>query len=232
MTTCQECIRLGYKKTDQESNPCSLCGELRCEDHMIWVPAHELERPFEEAQVILELIKHEKIGGWYGFCGRSSHVPRGVPIRHGKEKEGGKVVKVILDHEKKTGLEIFRMWEVGAIEDGFEKFWDVNQYALSCSFAPVMMLIANMFQSGKMVESFIERLYNSAFKTIANKKSTFYLEEYDKFIKSVTTHPKSEDLLRYTCSRCAIIPCMNRLVPFYDKKMLKKLVKEPEIPES
>jgi hypothetical protein len=199
---------------------------------MIWVPAHELERPFEEAEAILELIKHKRVGGWYGFCGRPAHVPRGVPIRHGKEKEGGKVVRPILEHEKKAGLEVFRMWEVGAIEDGFETFWDVKRYALSCSFAPVMTLIVGIYQSGKMVESFLEKLYNSAFKTIANKKSSFFLQEWDEFIESVTTHPKSEDLLRYTCSRCAVIPCMNRLTPFYDKKMLKKLVKQPDLLDS
>ncbi|MGY5859951.1 MAG: hypothetical protein RTU63_11330 [Candidatus Thorarchaeota archaeon] len=231
MTTCEECIRLGYKRTDQESYPCALCGELRCEDHMIWVPSYEIEKPFEEAEAIVELIKHGKVGGYYGFCGKPSHVPRGLPIRHGKEKEGGKVVHPILDHEKKPGLECFRMWEIGAIEEGFETSWEVKRYALSCSLAPVMALIANMYQTGRQPSTFLENLHSSAFKTFANKKIVFFLEDWDKFTKSVGQNPTIEALFSYTCSRCAVIPCMNRQAPFHDKKMFKKLVQTPEILE-
>lgn len=232
MTTCEECKRFGYTRTNQESNPCALCGELRCEDHMIWVPAYEIEKPFEEAEAVLKLIKYGKVGGYYGFCGRPSHVPRGLPIRHGKEKGGGKVVHPILDHEKKMGMESFRMWEIGAIEDGFETPWEVKRYTLSCSLAPVMVLIANMYQSGREPSSFLENLHNSAFRTFAHKKSIFYLEEWDKFTKSVGPNPTKEDLFSYTCSRCAVIPCMNRQAPFHDKRMFGKLVKEPDLLET
>jgi len=229
MTTCAECIRLGYKRTDQESNPCALCGELRCEDHMIWVPSYELEKPFEEAEAIVELMKKKsKVGGYYGFCGRPSHVPRGLSIRHGKEMEGGKVVHPILDHEKKPGLECFRMWDIGAIEDGFETAWEVKRYTLSCSLAPVMVMIANMYQTGRTPASFLKNLHNSTFKTFATKKPAFFLEDWDKFAKSVGQNPTKEDLYNYTCSRCAIIPCMNRQEPFQDKKLFKKLAKMPE----
>ena len=229
MTTCEECIRLGYKRTNQESNPCALCGELRCEDHMIWVPAHAIDKPFDEAEVIKDLIKHGKVGGYYGFCGKPSHVPRGLPIRHGQRKEGGKVVHPILDHEKKPGLESFRMWEIGAIEDGFETPWEVKRYALSCSLAPVMALIANMYQAGREPSSFLDSLHSSAFKTFATKKPIFYLEEYDKFRKAVGSNPTKEELFSYTCSRCAVIPCMNRQAPFHNKKLFRKLGKEPEL---
>jgi len=232
VTTCEECKRFGYTKTDQESNPCALCGEMRCEDHMIWVPAHAIEKPFEEAEAIIELIKHGRVSGYYGFCGRPSHVPRGLPIRHGNEKEGGKVVRSILDHEKKQGLEIFQMWEIGAIEDGFETPWEVKRYALSCSLAPVMALIANMFQSGREPSSFLENLHNSAFKTFANKKTIFLLEAWDKFNKAVGSTPTKETLFSYTCSRCAVISCMNRQMEFYDKKMFRKLAKTPELLET
>ncbi|MBE0525633.1 MAG: hypothetical protein IH631_01735 [Candidatus Thorarchaeota archaeon] len=228
MTTCEECKRFGYTRTNQESNPCALCGELRCEDHMIWVPSHEIEKPFEEAEAIAELMKYGKVGGYYGFCGGSSHIPRGLPIRHGKEKEGGKVVHAILDHEKKPGLECFRMWEIGAIEDGFETAWEVKRYALSCSLAPVMALIANMYQTGREPSSFLENLYRSAFTTFANKKSVFFLEDWNNFTKSVGSNPTKEELFNYTCSRCAVIPCMNRQAHFHDSKLFKKLVKVPE----
>lgn len=195
---------------------------------MIWVPSQEIEKPFEEAEAIIDLIKHGKVGGYYGFCGRPSHVPRGLPIRHGKGKEGGKVVHAILDHEKKPGLESFRMWEIGAIEGGFETPWEVKRYALSCSLAPAMALIANMYQSGRDPSAFLENLHISAFNTFANKKPIFFLENWNKFVKSVGLKPTKEDLFNYTCSRCAAIPCMNRLAPFHDKKMLSKLVKAPE----
>lgn len=227
MTTCEECKRFGYSRTDQESYPCALCGELRCIDHMIWVPAHELERPYDEAMAITSLMKYNKVGGWYGFCGRPSHIPRGLPIRHGKDREGGKVVRLILDHEKKPGLECFQRWEVGAIENGYETNWEVKQYALSCSFAPIMVLIANMFQSGSNPFTFLERLYESAFRTFGSKKPSFFLETLDDFSKSVGSRPEKESLIKYTCSRCSVIPCMNRQFPFYDDKMLKRIAKEP-----
>ena len=195
---------------------------------MIWVPAHEIEKPFEEAEAITELIKHSKVGGYYGFCGRPSHVPRGLPIRHGKEKEGGKVVRSILDHEKKPGLESFKMWEIGSIEEGFETAWEVKRYALSCSLAPVMVLIANMYQTGREPTTFMENLHGSAFKTFANKKPVFFLEDWNMFIKTIGANPTKEDLFSYTCSRCTVIPCMNRQAPFHDKKMFHKLAKTPE----
>jgi hypothetical protein len=200
---------------------------------MIWVPAYEIEKPFKEAEAVLNLIKRgRKVGGYYGFCGRPSHIPRGLPIRHGKSKEGGKVVHAIFDHEKKSGLECFTMWEIGSIEDGFETPWEVKRYALSCSLAPVMALIANMYQSGREPSSFLEGLHNSAFKTFAIKKPIFYIEAWDKFTKSVGLKPTKEELFNYTCSRCAAIPCMNRQAPFYDKKLFGKLVKEPELLET
>lgn len=198
---------------------------------MIWVPAHELDRPIDEAEAIVKLVKYDKVGGWYGFCGRSSHIPRGLPIRYGKEKEGGKVVEAILDNEKKVGLESFKMWEVGAIEEGFETYWDVKRYALSCSLAAVMALIANMYQTGQEPSSFLEKLHNSAFMTFATKKTIFYGDEWKKFVKVVGTSPSREELFQYTCSRCSVIPCMNRQAPFFDQKLLQKLVKIPESSE-
>jgi len=230
VTTCEECKRFGYSRTDQVSYPCALCGELRCMDHMIWVPAHELEKPYDEARAITGLMTYKKVGGWYGFCGSPSHIPRGLPIRHGKEREGGKVVRQVFDHERKPGLECFQRWEVGAIENGYETEWEVKQYALSCSFAPIMMLIANMFARGSNPMTFLERLYDSAFRAFGSKKASFFLETWDDFSKSVGGRPDKESLIKYTCSRCSVIPCMNRQAPFFDGKMLKRIAKEPSPP--
>jgi hypothetical protein len=198
-------------------------------DHMVWVPAHELEKRYDEAEAVRNLIKYEKVGGWYGFCGRPSHVPRGLSIRHGKEREGGKVVRLILDHEKKPGLESFQRWEVGAIENNFETNWDTKRYALSCSFAPIMTIIATMYQSGKDPATFLERLFESAFRAFGSKKPAFFFETWEDFVKAVGSSPEKDSLIKYTCSRCAVIPCLNRQTPFYDNKLLKKIAREPEL---
>lgn len=194
---------------------------------MIWVPAHELERPVDAAEAIMKLINYEKTGGWYGFCGRASHIPRGIPIRYGKEKSGGKMIEAILDTAKKPGLEVFKLWEVGAIEDGFETYWEPKRYALSCSLAPVMIMIANMYSTGKESSGFLENLHSSAFMTFATKKDIFYGEDWKEFDRSVGENPTKEDLFQYTCSRCSVIPCMNRQAPFHDQKLLQNLAKSP-----
>ncbi len=197
---------------------------------MIWVPAHELEKKIDEAEAIMKFIRYEKTGGWYGFCGRASHIPRGLSIRYGQEKSGGKIVEAVLDTDKKTGLETFRLWEVGAIEDGFETTWESKRYTLSCSLAPAMALIANMYSTGRESCTFLENLHSSAFITFASKKSVFYGEEYKEFTRAVGDTPSKEILFQYTCSRCSVIPCLNRQAPFYSNKILQNLVKAPESP--
>ena len=212
MTNCEECKRFGYSRTDQEVFPCALCGELRCEDHTIWVPAHEIDRPFDENQALLKLIgKKTKQGGWYCFCGRPSHVPRGVPYRAGPGKEGGKIVTPILEHEKKPGLEMFRMWETGVIEDGYEKAWEPKHYALSCSVATIMVLMAN-----------------TAISTFGEKKDTFFVPSKQTFESLVTKFPEMRELVEFVCSRCVVVPCLNRQAPFYDQKLFGILAKWPE----
>jgi hypothetical protein len=191
---------------------------------MIWVPAHEIDRPFDETQALLKLMKHKNPVGWYGFCGRPSHVPRGVPYRAGEEKEGGKMIRPILDHEKKPGLEMFRMWEIGVIEDGFEKQWEPKHYALSCSIATVMILFANLHATQSGSPGLLDSIYNSA-----NKKKTFFGGSKDEFLKEVGSSPDVQTFVNYACSRCAVIPCLNRQASFYDKKMFKKLAETPEI---
>jgi hypothetical protein len=198
-------------------------------DHMIWVPAHELEKRYDEAEAIQAFIKYEKVGGWYGFCGRPSHVPRGLSIRHGKEREGGKLVQPILDHEKKPGLECFKRWEVGAVENNFETSWNPKRYALSCSFAPIMTIIATMYQTTKDPAVILERLYDSAFRTIGGKKAAFFLEPWEAFVKALGPRPEIESVIKYTCTRCAVIPCLNRQASFHDSKLLKKIARDPEM---
>lgn len=196
---------------------------------MIWVPAHEIDKPFDETQALLKLMKHESDRGWYGFCGRPSHVPRGVPYRAGPGKEGGKMMGSILDHEKKPGLEMFKTWEVGVIENGYEKQWESKHYALSCSIATVMILFANLHSTKKGTPELLDSIYNSAILIFGDKKKTFFGGTKDEFLKAVGSNPEVQTFVEYACSRCAVIPCLNRQAPFYDKTMFKKLAASPEI---
>ena len=228
MTNCEECKRYGYSRTDQEVFPCALCGELRCEDHTIWVPAHEIDRSFDENQVLLKMMKNGRQGGWYCFCGRPSHVPRGVPYRAGPSKEGGKIVTPILEHEKKPGLEMFRMWETGVIEDGYEKAWDTKHYALSCSVATIMILMANLHATQGATPGFLDTIYRTAISAFGEKKETFFLPSKKMFEVIVNKSPDMRVLVEVVCSRCAVIPCLNRQAQFYDQKLFKRLVTAPE----
>ena len=230
MTNCEECKRYGYSRTNQEVFPCALCGELRCEDHTIWVPAHEIDRSFDENQALLQLIgKSAKQGGWYCFCGRPSHVPRGVPYRVGPGKEGGKIVAPILEHEKKKGLEMFRMWETGVIEDGYEKAWDPKHYALSCSVATIMVLAANLHATKGAAPDLLDNIYRTAIEPFGEKKDTFFVPSKQMFEVVVTKYPEMKVLVEFLCSRCVVVPCLNRHAPFFDQKLFMTLVKFPEL---
>lgn len=230
MTNCEECKRYGYSRTNQEVFPCALCGELRCEDHTIWVPAHEIDRPFDENQALLNLIgKNAKQGGWYCFCGRPSHVPRGVPYRVGPGKEGGKIVTPILEHEKKVGLEMFRMWETGVIEDGFEKTWEPKHFALSCSVATIMVLTANLHATQGASPDLSDNIYRTAIQPLGEKKDTFFVPSKKMFDVVVSKFPEMKVLVELVCSRCVVIPCLNRQAQFFDQKLYMTLVKFPEL---
>lgn len=229
MTNCEECKRYGYSRTNQEVFPCALCGELRCEDHTIWVPAHEIDRPFEENQTLLKMMgKNRKVGGWYCFCGRPSHIPRGVSYRVGPGKEGGKIVTPILEHEKKKGLEMFRMWETGVIEDGFEKAWEPKHYALSCSVATIMVLAANLHATQGTTPDFLDNVYRTAISALGEKKDSFFVPSKKTLEVVVSKYPEMKVLVEFICSRCAVVPCLNRQAPFFDQKLFKKLVTTPE----
>ncbi len=135
----------------------------------------------------------------------------------------------ILDHEKKPGLEMFKMWEIGIIEDGYEKHWEPKHFALSCSIAIVMVLIANLHTTQSGSPRLLDSIYNSAILAFGEKKKTFFGGTKEEFLKAVGSNPEVQTFIEYACSRCAVIPCLNRQDPFYDKKMFKKLASSPEI---
>ncbi|TFF96859.1 hypothetical protein EU546_00395 [Candidatus Thorarchaeota archaeon] len=229
MTVCEECKRYGLSRTNQVAFPCALCGEMRCEDHAIWVPAHELGKPEDEIKALKKKLREKPAGGWYVFCGRPSHLPRGVPTRFGPEKSGGRMVRALFDYEKKPGLEVFKRWETGIIEDGYEKEWEPNQFTPSCSFTATMVIIANKASeaAGSMEE--LHRFYMLAFQTLANKKENFINATWEDFLKEAGEHPSIQRIMEFTCSRCAVLICANRLAPFFDKGLFKNLIQSPEL---
>ncbi|MDF1540384.1 MAG: hypothetical protein P1Q69_15925 [Candidatus Thorarchaeota archaeon] len=227
MAKCVECLEYGKGKGNQEVYPCALCGELRCMDHTIWVPAHDLERTIESVINVYSLLKGKKQSGWYTFCGKGTHIPRGLPIRHGKELLGGKIVEPVIDGYKKKGLEFFRMWETGLIEAATDKKWDPQHYSLSCSLAASMVTMSNLVtREGLSVPTF-EKVFMTAITGMTAKKAFFFPPSYDEFISRVEKIGGIKSLAEYICSRCAIVPCTNRLAEFYNSKMFKKLIKQP-----
>jgi hypothetical protein len=232
MTICEQCKRYGFKRTNQTAFPCALCGEMRCEDHSIWVPSHELERPEKEIQYLKSLLREAPVSGWYVFCGRQSHIPRGLPTRYGPEKKGGRIVRTLFEHEKKAGLEPFKVWETGIIEDGYEKEWDEAQYAPSCSFVPTMTIIANKAEESQASMEDLHKLFSLAFLTLANQKKNFIDASWENFLKTVGEKPTSQRMMEFTCTRCAVLVCANRLAPFFDKVLFNKLVSSPELLET
>ncbi len=229
MSKCTECIQYGRSKAEQEVFACALCGDLRCADHTIWVPVHELERQLEPVQNVHRLLKKGKYSGWYAFCGKGSHIPRGLPIRHGKERLGGKIVEPIIDGYKRPGLEFFRMWETGIVEVAIDNRWDTQHNALSCSLAASMVTISNLVNQGGITAPTFEKIFMTVITGLASKKSFFFAPSYDEFKKTIGSVGSTQTLAEYMCSRCAIIPCANRLSEFYNSKIFKKLIKNPVV---
>ncbi|MHA1768561.1 MAG: hypothetical protein ACTSV3_01775 [Candidatus Thorarchaeota archaeon] len=228
MTECEECKRYGLSRTNQVVYACALCGEQRCEDHAIWVPAHEFDRPTEKADEMKKVLDHGPHSGWYVFCGRTGHLPRGVMTRYGLNRDGGRIVKKIFDYEKRPGLESVKMWEVGVVEDGYEKEWNSSHYTPSCTLGPSLLVIAHAFQGGHMTLEKLHKTFSTAFESLADKKPVFYGADWREFLKIVGETPEIEDILGFACSRCGVVVCMNRMSPFYDRKKLKHIIRSPE----
>jgi hypothetical protein len=226
MSECAECKRYGTK-IPGEVYPCAICGTARCETHAVWVPAHEIDRDVKRAKAVRDSIKGESAGGWYTFCGRITHVPRGVTVVYGEGKKGGKIVERLLLHDKKPGLEAFEMWEVGIIEDKLEKPWEPRYYEISCELAKVMNLMAQMYRGPRGTDLFLKQLYLALIQNAA-KRAVFFKGTQNEFQEQVGKDPEFSDVIKYICSRCGVVICLNRLAPFYNRKLFKKLAKDPD----
>ncbi|NHJ12984.1 MAG: hypothetical protein EAX95_04870 [Candidatus Thorarchaeota archaeon] len=228
MTQCEECLKKGHLSSTRRTYPCALCGQYRCDIHSVWVPAYFLQRPAKSTEAVLKILRGQPEEGWYSFCGRPSHIPRGVPIWYGKERKGGKIVEAIPNYEKKEGFEEFEMWEVGIVEDGFEGRWEKAHYELSCELAPVMSLALQLHRKQSNDESFIDSLHSMVFQTLAAKKSTLFSASKKDLMIGLGRPPSLSELFGFICSRCGVVACVNRLKPFYDKKTFGNLIAKPE----
>jgi hypothetical protein len=192
------------------------------------VPAHVIQKHSDAAETVRKILRSGPEKGWYVFCGRPSHIPRGMPIWHGKEKKGGKIVEAVLNHEKTEGLEMFPMWEVGLVEEGFEKRWEPEHYELSCELAPVMKLVLQLYRKEGSSEPFIESMHSMVFETLAKKKATLFSASKKDLLIKLGRMATLKEIFNFVCSRCAVGACLNRQAPFYDKKIFSRLIKNPE----
>lgn len=228
MSECPDCDVMRKKSTEKDLFGCALCGVKRCADHTIWVPAHELDKYNEEVRRVKDLLKGKPQSGWYPFCGKGTHVPRGLSIRHGKEKVGGMMVQQVTNDCKKEGLEFFAFWEVGIIENSLEKWWDINHYALSCSLAPAMILVAHLLSQGGSPDSVRAQIYEKVITGLASKKDFFDIPSKDTFMRAAHQATSTKDFAGIICSFCGMIPCLNRQRAYHDDKKFKKMIKDPE----
>ncbi len=229
MSECPDCDIMRKKSTEKDLFPCALCGEKRCADHTIWVPAHELDKYNEEVQRITEMLKEKPLAGWYAFCGKGTHVPRGVSIRHGRAREGGRIVQMVPNDQRKEGLEFFQWWEVGIIENALEKWWDVSHYALSCSLAPAMVIIPYLMKTGTNIDSIRTQIYERVILGMAAKKEFFMIPSKETFLKMTSAVSTAKEIAEIVCSFCGIVPCLNRQKSYYDEKKFKKMLRDPNL---
>lgn len=225
MSECPDCDVLRKRVTPQDLYACALCGEKRCADHTVWVPANELEGFGEDEKRVRELLKDGLYSGWYAFCGKGAHVPKGMTIRFGKSREGGKLVKYIPAGLKGRELSFFSRWEVGLIEKSFEKWWDEGHYQLSCSFAEEMEKISGYVTTGQYRDIIMRNIFDKLIQDRASGKSIFDSPSGEEFDSAIGKSPTILDFAAFICSRCHIVACLNRKGEFHDQKKFKKLIK-------
>jgi hypothetical protein len=168
------------------------------------------------------------IDGWYAFCDRPAHVPRGVSIWSGRGRKEGTVVEEVLPTQKIEGLEQFPMWETGIVKDGFERYLDPQDYRLSCAFASVMNLILQFYRTERHQSEFLSRIHLLIFESVASKKTLFFSLPRVEFDQSIGTEPSLEDLLSFACTRCGVVACLNRQAPFFNNSLFARLARAPE----
>ncbi len=191
---------------------------------MIWVPSHVIDHShLDTAQELKKYIGEPTMKGWYGFCGRTGHIPRGMPYWHGEERNTGKLVERIADHKKLKGYESFAFWQVGIVEVGIEKRWEPTHFEPSCEYG-ISLRLAYRFASESTQDDLVKKLYDKVLSLVTSKKKSFSMTTYEDFKGFVKENKNLKGLSEYLCSRCGVVPCLNRLVPYHNRKKFKELV--------
>ncbi|UCE09048.1 MAG: hypothetical protein JSW61_08630 [Candidatus Thorarchaeota archaeon] len=190
--------------------------------------AYQLDEIAERDESQSPSLSASHVSGWYPFCGRPSHVPYGVSIRHGKEKMWGRLVEDVSNDEKDEDLEFVVMWQTGVIEEGFEHRWEPKHFQPSCDLSDAVQVINVLFDQDIDDDVFLRKTQSSVLDPLAVRKITFFGSSFDEFRESVGESPDLEKIVKFICSRCGVVICLNRQSPFFDDKLFRKLVEKPE----
>jgi hypothetical protein len=84
-----------------------------------------------------------------------------------------------------------------------------------------------MFEESYQDDTFVRRLL-LALDWGASKRPTFFKFNEKQFTEYIGESPTFKKVASFACSRCGVVICLNRFAPFYDSKLLKKLINDPE----
>ncbi|MCF2136652.1 MAG: hypothetical protein K9W43_05350 [Candidatus Thorarchaeota archaeon] len=206
---------------------CALCGRERCQRHTVWVPAHEFEAHDAKTEQARSFLRGEPIGGWIPFCGDLLHTPRGVTIRLGEDRTNGNIVASVPFSERHPGYKMFRMWEVGVVENGIEYRWPQERYRVSCSLAGLMTIAVMFYHSDLEAPVSTAKIYSQIISSSKVNPNIFRRPSREEFFKQFGTEMLLADLLEYICSRCMVAVCLNRQAEFFDKKLFNTILRHP-----
>ncbi len=113
---CSQCkLTSKPQKQKQKLYRCSLCGEYRCESHILAVAAADLQRQPDAIQFFRPLLVEDSTSGWYYFCDDRFHIPKGVTLYYGLDRKTGRIVDRIPEYERDPQLSIFQMEDLHRI---------------------------------------------------------------------------------------------------------------------
>jgi len=157
-----------------------------------------------------------------------SHIPEGVSIRYGEGRMAGRIVEEVPEDRRKPGLNAFSRWQVGIIEGGYEKRWAVQHFAPACALAQLMTLVAGFSQGENPPQKHLRRLYDSGIGPTAAKRPILFQTTFKDFEARAGKTEDWSETIKYICSRCGVVVCLNRQSLFYDTGTFAKLAKKPE----
>jgi hypothetical protein len=157
-----------------------------------------------------------------------SHIPEGISIRHGEGRMAGRMVEEVPEDRRKPGLKVFSRWQVGIVEGDYEKRWAAQHFTPACALAPLMTLVARFGQEEGPPQKHLRRLYDSGMGPTAAKKPILFQTTFKDLEARTGNAEDWSEIIKYICSRCGVVICLNRQSLFYDEITFGRLVKKPE----